>query len=612
MKLPHITIEYRDEEPRAIGKMSVPLILGFGIHWAWVYAAMYNGPYLFDTGMLPGSDITLGISLAFFTATLLCYGAFLDEARKVFDTPRQRSRNRLYAAVAVFAGMALLLLAGLLPEARILCYAASGACTGIGSAVLLMSYGVSFSMCDIAMASLSFALSLMVSSALFLLIISFESVAHPAGTIICLACPFLEWICLNRCSAQLIDKLAFHTMTIPVHTGRFALRIGLPSVVFGFALGIVRIQAMFSPSSSPGDVLGGLSVVCAAAFTCCAMVAATLAQRHSRNFLFRTLLPVVALLTCSLAISKGSTPEYEAFALFASYFMLEACLWVMYADIAQSFRVSTFTAYGFGRGALALGTLLGYVLVGAGNPLSEIIDGPVTLVVVSFFAITLGTALLPTGREMRNTLVRGQYCPSLFVDDDITVERRFRDERVHAAANRETASSAATEPGTQAKGGAGIETGSAARADEGERPEPAPSSIAQTQPPAEAGTKPADAGKATASRNPGWFKRKCSTAAEIYLLSRRETEVLFLLAKGKNSAAIQETLYISAGTANTHMRHIYRKLDVHSQQELMALIASQSRSKGKRTGAHPKARPGRKGYHAQTTSRARQACPYAS
>lgn len=62
--------------------------------------------------------------------------------------------------------------------------------------------------------------------------------------------------------------------------------------------------------------------------------------------------------------------------------------------------------------------------------------------------------------------------------------------------------------------------------------------------------------------------------ADTFLLSRKETEVLFLLAKGRNSAAIQEALYISAGTANTHVRHIYRKLDVHSQHELIDLVES--------------------------------------
>lgn len=69
-----------------------------------------------------------------------------------------------------------------------------------------------------------------------------------------------------------------------------------------------------------------------------------------------------------------------------------------------------------------------------------------------------------------------------------------------------------------------------------------------------------------------WFKKNCEAVSARYLLSHRETEVLFLLAKGYNSAAIQEKLFISEGTAKTHIRHIYRKLDVHNQQELMRMI----------------------------------------
>ena len=70
----------------------------------------------------------------------------------------------------------------------------------------------------------------------------------------------------------------------------------------------------------------------------------------------------------------------------------------------------------------------------------------------------------------------------------------------------------------------------------------------------------------------GRFKRKCELVANRYLLSKKETEVLFLLAKGRNAAYIQEQLYISEGTARTHMRHIYKKLDIHTQQELMDLV----------------------------------------
>lgn len=74
------------------------------------------------------------------------------------------------------------------------------------------------------------------------------------------------------------------------------------------------------------------------------------------------------------------------------------------------------------------------------------------------------------------------------------------------------------------------------------------------------------------ARGGGRFHGKCETVANTFLLSRRETEILFFLAKGHNAAYIQEKLYISEGTAKTHIRHIYRKCDIHNQQDLMRMV----------------------------------------
>ena len=71
----------------------------------------------------------------------------------------------------------------------------------------------------------------------------------------------------------------------------------------------------------------------------------------------------------------------------------------------------------------------------------------------------------------------------------------------------------------------------------------------------------------------GRFRTQCETIANRYLLSRRETEVLFLLAKGHNAAFIQKKLCITQSTAKTHIYHIYQKLDIHTQQELLAMIS---------------------------------------
>lgn len=60
--------------------------------------------------------------------------------------------------------------------------------------------------------------------------------------------------------------------------------------------------------------------------------------------------------------------------------------------------------------------------------------------------------------------------------------------------------------------------------------------------------------------------------ADRYGLTRREREVFHLLMEGRSVPFIQKKLYISEGTARTHVKHIYTKLDVHSKQELLDLL----------------------------------------
>ena len=55
-------------------------------------------------------------------------------------------------------------------------------------------------------------------------------------------------------------------------------------------------------------------------------------------------------------------------------------------------------------------------------------------------------------------------------------------------------------------------------------------------------------------------------------LSERELEVMTLVAKGRSAARIADDLSVSPATVNSHISHIYRKLDVHSRQELLDLV----------------------------------------
>lgn len=66
-------------------------------------------------------------------------------------------------------------------------------------------------------------------------------------------------------------------------------------------------------------------------------------------------------------------------------------------------------------------------------------------------------------------------------------------------------------------------------------------------------------------------------------LTPRETEILELLARGKNRETIARDQHLSKSTVHTHMIHIYQKTGVHSQQELIELIEGVSPDEGPST-----------------------------
>lgn len=57
-------------------------------------------------------------------------------------------------------------------------------------------------------------------------------------------------------------------------------------------------------------------------------------------------------------------------------------------------------------------------------------------------------------------------------------------------------------------------------------------------------------------------------------LTARECEVALLLLKGRNNPFIRESLNISDNTLKSHLRNIYRKLDITNRQELFSLFDS--------------------------------------
>lgn len=68
------------------------------------------------------------------------------------------------------------------------------------------------------------------------------------------------------------------------------------------------------------------------------------------------------------------------------------------------------------------------------------------------------------------------------------------------------------------------------------------------------------------------FQYKAQLIAKRYGLTQREFDVFLLLSKGRSNKLIEERLFISSHTVDSHVTHIYRKCGVHSRQEIMDLI----------------------------------------
>lgn len=69
-------------------------------------------------------------------------------------------------------------------------------------------------------------------------------------------------------------------------------------------------------------------------------------------------------------------------------------------------------------------------------------------------------------------------------------------------------------------------------------------------------------------------KKAVMQTAKEYSLTERELQVIAYLANGRNTTYIAEALSISKATAKAHKYSIYKKLGIHTADELKAVVDS--------------------------------------
>lgn len=68
-------------------------------------------------------------------------------------------------------------------------------------------------------------------------------------------------------------------------------------------------------------------------------------------------------------------------------------------------------------------------------------------------------------------------------------------------------------------------------------------------------------------------EQSAAAIARLAILSERELEVARLVGQGMRSEDIARRLFIATRTVNTHLEHIYQRLEIKSRATLAALIA---------------------------------------
>lgn len=69
-----------------------------------------------------------------------------------------------------------------------------------------------------------------------------------------------------------------------------------------------------------------------------------------------------------------------------------------------------------------------------------------------------------------------------------------------------------------------------------------------------------------------FWRKQVLIVAKHHNLTERQTDILYALSRGRNAKFIEEKYFLSSGTVKTHIRTVYSKLEVHSQQELMDMV----------------------------------------
>lgn len=393
---------------------------------------------------------------------------------------------------------------------------ASALFTGAGSALVLLALGRRFVGVDVRTCTVD-VLWATVGSALLSLVIVYLPFA--VALVVEALLPFLCVAALHQVPHAGQEGLEGRSSLGETISPKMLAKLVACAGVLGIMTGITRDLYLGSGSATLDQTfqMVNSAVPLVAALVLLGGIAG--ARRVDVETLYR---PTVFVCTVAFALMPltGGDIAVPFAVVSAGYTLFEVLVWVILSEVASRFQFTSVQVFGFGRAIVLLtGVIAGALIAGL---LMRLQPGPALYSAVAAVAIVSISFL--------RTYVLTSSDLSVFDETEVDAES------VEAAAQGEADPRART--GAESRAGTAGQPGKAAKPGEKKVP----------------------------------FQRKCAIIGDYYGLTRRETDVFRLLAAGRNSTRIQEELMISAGTVNTHSHHVFQKLDVHSQQEVIDLF----------------------------------------
>lgn len=440
---------------------------------------------------------------------------------------------------------------------------------GVGTAFIVVLFGMVFSSFDFATcvlnAGIAFAIGFIGADALV------NWIPSPlSGTFACIM-PISLLIVFLRNGVGLRGSTKGE---IPLdYVKPYITRLAISMVFLGLVVGALRVvcgDKLLSSGAISMELVLGVGCMASAAVL---VLAIALSKRTELwDSLLRNVTPAIMLGIAGIALLAGDLKMFAAFFTVIGFACLVSITWILLASFARNLNGSSVFIFGIGYGIIQAASIVGAIMANYFSSQGQLIAsldsigsmdivgftselGLSDLAIVLMVVFSAGYAMIPRYRELKDILSSLMVALAKESREKNGVERIALEQGVSETPDSDASANPEVGEMPDAASEQGVEVGN----DEDSIEEGA----------AEGPEEKVD--------KKGSFTRRCDELSKQYRLSAREREAFFYLAKGHNAAFLTEKLCISRSTAKTHINHIYKKLGIHTQQELLNMVEDRHR-----------------------------------